>query len=140
VFKRILIAHDGSDRAHAAFDAAVKLALELNAKLHMVSVEEDVPRYAENVDEVREAKEESDSYFGRLALHCRQRALLKGLEMETTTLVGHAVKSIVEFAREQRFDLLVVGFAGHSSIYEHVWGGTSHNLARLAPCSVLLVK
>ncbi len=106
----------------------------------MVSVEEDLPRYAEDLDEVREAKEESDFYFDKLALHSRQRASLKGLEIQTTILVGHAVKSIVEFAREQRFDLLVVGFAGHSSIYEHVWGGTSHNLSRLAPCSVLVVK
>lgn len=140
MFKRILIAHDGSDRAQAAFDAAVKLALELNAKLQMVSVEEDLPRYAEDLDEVREVKEESDSYFGKLAVHCRQRAFLKGLEIGTTVLSGHAVKSIVDFARAQQSDLLVIGFSGHSSIYEHVWGGTSHNLARLAPCSVLVVK
>jgi len=140
MFKRILVAHDGSDRAQAAFDAAVKLAVELNATLHMVSVEEDLPRYAEDLDEVREAKEESDSYFGKLALHSRQRASLKGLDIETTILAGHAVKSIVDFAREQRFDLLVVGFVGHSSIYEHVWGGTSHSLSRLSPCSVLVVK
>jgi len=138
--RRILVAHDGSDLGQKAFDAAVVLALELDAKLHMVSVEEDLPRYAEVVDEVREAKEESDSYFGKLALHCRQRAALKGLAIETTILTGHAVKSIVDFAREGCFDLLVIGFAGHSSIYERVWGGTSQNLTRWSPCSVLVVK
>jgi nucleotide-binding universal stress UspA family protein len=50
------------------------------------------------------------------------------------------VKAIVDFAAQGEFDLLVVGFTGHSAIYEHLWGGTSQNLARMAHCSVLVVK
>jgi nucleotide-binding universal stress UspA family protein len=38
------------------------------------------------------------------------------------------------------FDLLVVGFTGHSAVYEPLWGGASHNLTRMAPCSVMVVK
>jgi nucleotide-binding universal stress UspA family protein len=37
-------------------------------------------------------------------------------------------------------DLLVVGFMGHSRIFERVWGSTSQTLTRLAPCSVLVAK
>jgi nucleotide-binding universal stress UspA family protein len=42
--------------------------------------------------------------------------------------------------REQRFDLLVVGFMGHSQLYERIIGGTTDRLVRLAPCTVLVVK
>jgi nucleotide-binding universal stress UspA family protein len=53
---------------------------------------------------------------------------------------GHEVETTVTFAREHGFDLLVIGFMGHSRIYERIWGGTSQNLTRLAPCSVLVIK
>lgn len=43
MFKRILVAHDGSDGAHRAFDLGVELAAATSATLHMISVEEDLP-------------------------------------------------------------------------------------------------
>ena len=46
----------------------------------------------------------------------------------------------IRFCQEGGFDLLVIGFMGHSRIFERVWGSTSQTLTRLAPCSVLVVK
>jgi nucleotide-binding universal stress UspA family protein len=141
MFNRILVAHDGSDGAQRAFDAAVELALQLGERrLQMISVEEDLPIHAETIDQIAEEKENEDSYFGQLAAQAKRRASLKGVQLEAAVVPGHEVKSIVEFAREQQCDLLVVGFTGHSRIYEHLWGGTSQNLTLLAPCSVLVVK
>lgn len=140
MIERILIAHDGSDGAFKAFDAAVELASRLGAKLHMVSVEEDLPRYAETIDEVAEQKEREDGYFAQLAAQCRQRAALSRVELGTSVVAGHEVKAIIEFARDGGFDLLVIGYTGHSRIYDHLWGGTSQNLTRMAPCSVLVVR
>lgn len=142
MFKHILIAHDGSDGARRAFDAAVALASELHAQLHMICVEEDLPRHVEEetLEAIREEKESADSYFGQLAGQAARRAALRDVKLECTILPGHEVKTIVEFTRARGFDLLVIGFTGHSRIYEHIWGGTSQNLASLAPCSVLVVK
>jgi nucleotide-binding universal stress UspA family protein len=140
MFDSILIAHDGSDGAQKAFDAALELALRYQAKLHMISVEEDLPRYAETVAEVSEASEEASRYFGQLAEHAKRRAAMRSVELECTIVAGHEVKAIVDFVRARGFRLLVVGFTGHSRIHDSLWGGTSQNLARLAPCSVLVVK
>lgn len=140
MFERILIAHDGSDGARKAFDVAVELAAGLRAGLHMISVEEDLPMHAQTMAEVSEEKEDEDSYFSQLGQQARRRASLKGVDLGCTVVAGHEVKSIVEFARDGGFDLLVVGYTGHSRIYEHIWGGTSQNLTHLAPCSVLVVK
>jgi hypothetical protein len=60
--------------------------------------------------------------------------------LECAVVAGHEVKAIVDFAAQGGFDLLVAGFTGHSAVYEHLWGGTSHNLTRMAHCSVLVVK
>jgi nucleotide-binding universal stress UspA family protein len=62
------------------------------------------------------------------------------VEIETHVFPGHDVETIVNFCREGGFDLLVVGFMGHSRIYERIWGSTSQTLTRLSPCSVLVVK
>jgi nucleotide-binding universal stress UspA family protein len=140
MLQKILIAHDGSDGAQKAFEAAVELAARLNLSLHLVSVEEDLPQYAQTMDEVSQEKEQEDSYFGQLASQCRRRAALSGVALESSIVAGHEVKSIVDFARQGGFDLLVIGYTGHSRIYDHLWGGTSQNLARMAPCSVLVVK
>ncbi|HLJ51138.1 MAG TPA: universal stress protein [Bryobacteraceae bacterium] len=142
MFHRILIANDGSDGALRALDAALDLATAVGCAVHMISVEEDLPKHAEaeSLDEIREEKNREDTYFGKLGQHAIQRAALKGVTLEHTIVSGHEVKSVVEFARSGRFDLLVVGYVGHSKLYDHLWGGTSQNLTRLSPCSVLVVK
>jgi nucleotide-binding universal stress UspA family protein len=140
MYRHILIANDGSDGALRALDTAIELASALAARLHMISVEDDLPKHAETIDEIEEEKEEADSYFGKVAAHARAQAAMRKIDLQCTVVSGHEVKSIVDFARENGFDLLVVGFRGHSRLYDRIRGGTSQNLARLAPCSVLVVK
>jgi nucleotide-binding universal stress UspA family protein len=140
MFENMLVANDGSEGGLKAFDAAVELASRLHANLHMVSVEEDLPRHALTIDELEEEKETADSYYGQLGDQCRRRAALHGITLTYSIIAGHEVKAIIDFARQGRFNLLVVGFTGHSRIYDQIWGGISQNLTRLAPCSVLIVK
>jgi nucleotide-binding universal stress UspA family protein len=140
MFGQILIAHDGSDSARKAFDTAVQLAATLGAHLRMICVEEEIPRHAEVIDELREEKDRADSYFGQLAEQCRTRAAIDSVDIATVIVPGHAVKVIGDFVQENAIDLLVIGFTGHSRIYEHIWGGTAHNLTGSVRCNVLVVK
>jgi nucleotide-binding universal stress UspA family protein len=140
VIEQILVAHDGSDSARKAFDFAVDLSARLGARLRMICVEEEIPRHAEVIDELREAMDRADSYFGLLADRCRARAALYSVELDTVILPGHAVKVIGDFVLENDIDLLVIGFTGHSRIYEHIWGGTAHNLTGTVRCNILVVK
>jgi nucleotide-binding universal stress UspA family protein len=137
MFEKILVAHDGSDGAQKAFDVAVELASRPHASLHMISVEEDLPHYALTMMEVDEQKQVEDTYFGQLAAQAKRRAALRSVALGYSIVPGHEVRAIVDFATEGSFDLLVVGFTGHSTAYEHLWGGTSHNLPECltAACS-----
>ena len=140
MIERILIAHDGSDSARKAFDFAVELTARVGAHLRMICVEEEIPRHAEVIDELREAKDRADSYFGQLAEHCKTRAAMHSVDLETVIVPGHAVQVIGDFVQQNGIDLLVIGFTGHSRIYEHIWGGTAHNLTGTVRCNVLVVK
>jgi nucleotide-binding universal stress UspA family protein len=59
---------------------------------------------------------------------------------EGRRVAGHAVPTIVELVEREAFDLLVVGFMGHSAIYNRLIGSTTDRLVELAPCPVLVVK
>ncbi len=82
------------------------------------------------------------------AAECLQRTIIQAgltatasrVRLTPHVLAGHEVQTILTFIAEHRFDLLVVGFMGHSKIFGQEWGSTSQNLTRLAPWSVLVVK
>ena len=92
------------------------------------------------VGEVVEAKQEAVDYFRRVTKEAEQAALAHGLRLTSHVVPGHEVETIVKFAKEHGFDLLVIGFMGHSKIFGRIWGSTSQNLTKLSPCTVLVVK
>lgn len=63
-----------------------------------------------------------------------------GVSLLPHVVMGHEVKSIVDFIEEREYDILVIGFVGHSALYDRVMGGTCQSLVQLAPCAVLVVK
>lgn len=140
MFHKILVAIDGSDGSNNALRYAIDVAKHYGADLHSISIEAQLSHYAATVGEVIEAKQEATEYFRRVVEGAEQVAEAAGIHLTAHVLPGHEVESIVRFAKDHGHDLLVIGFMGHSRIYERIWGGTSQNLTRLAPCSVLVVK
>lgn len=136
---KILLGLDGSPTSFKALEEAINLAKLYNAQLHTISVEE-LPHFSETVSEVEEEKESEDSKYNTFILKANELAAAKNFTLETHVLVGHEVKTIVEFIKKFKFDLLVIGFVGNSAIYERVMGSTCQSLVRIAPCSVLVVK
>lgn len=140
MFKKILIANDGSAGAKLALKVAIDLAKRYDAELHSISVEEGVPHYAATIGEVDEFRREANEYFRKVNEEAGELAKKESIELKTKVLAGHEVETIVNFARGGEFDLLVIGFMGHSKIFGRVWGSTSQNITKLAPCTVIVVK
>lgn len=140
MYHKVLVANDGSDPARKAVEAAADLAAHYQAELWSISVEEDLPKYAGTIGEVEEVKAQRNGYFAQVNEEAKAIAAAHGVEMKCEVRAGHEVETILTFAAEGNFDLLVIGFMGHSALFGRVWGSTSQNLARLSPCSVLLVK
>ncbi len=139
MYARILVANDGSPGARKALAAAIELARCFGAALHMITVEE-MPRFPASIDEVAEEKDEANHRFAPVIAAARAQAAAAGLSLETHLVPGHVAEAIVRLIEERRFDLLVVGFMGHSQLYERIIGGATDRLVRLAPCAVLVVK
>ena len=139
MLKKILVGLDGSKGSFKALEEGLLLAMLAGIELHTISVEE-VPRFPGTIGEVIEEKEAADTRFGVAIAQAREMAEAKGVTLRSRVVIGHEVKTIVEFVKEHGYDMLVVGFLGHSALYDRIMGGTCQNLVRLAPCAVLVVK
>jgi nucleotide-binding universal stress UspA family protein len=139
VFTQIVVANDGSEGGFKALTMACELAKLCDAALHMISVEE-LPDFPASIDEVVEIKDAENHKFHDVLERARAMSRTKGIKLDAEVVVGHAVTSIVERVKALKADLLIVGFMGHSALYERIIGGTADRLVRLAPCPVLVVK
>lgn len=140
MFKKILVAYDGSEGAKKALKTAINIAKEYNAELHSISVEEGIPHYAATIGEVEEFRKEANEYFKKINEEAIEEAKKAGIKLHVKVQAGHEVETIVHYAKEGNFDLLVIGFMGHSKIFGRVWGSTSQNITKLSPCTVMVVK
>ncbi len=69
----------------------------------------------------------------------RVGSTLKSL-FATKELTGNAKRKLVDFAREEKADLIVMGATG-ADFFEHLLlGSTTHYVIDHAPCDVLIVK
>ena len=139
MYSKILVANDGSPGALKALAAAIALAKREGGALHMVTVEE-LPRFPASIDEVDEEKAQVNHRLAPVIEAARAQARADGVAFEVHLLPGQPVHTIVALADEEHFELLVVGFMGHTRLYEQIIGSTTERLVRLAPCAVLVVK
>jgi nucleotide-binding universal stress UspA family protein len=139
MFEKILCANDGSERAFHALALAIELAKENNSELHMVSVEE-IDYMPEFIEEVREEIGTAARRFHKVLQKAREMAEQGRVKLQTHVLAGHPVRDIVELAAELKADLLVIGSAGHSELYERMLGSRADRIVHLAGCPVLVVR
>jgi nucleotide-binding universal stress UspA family protein len=140
MFRKILAALDGSEGSWRAMRAAINLAREQRAELWALSVEDHLPRFAATVGEMEEEKDFANHAYQRLQQEARILAGEAGVLLHTDIVAGHAAQSIVEYAKQHGFDLIVVGHSGHSGVWANFLGTTTEKISRHAPCSVLIVR
>jgi nucleotide-binding universal stress UspA family protein len=139
VFTLIVVANDGSEGGFKALALGCDVAKRCGAALHMISVEE-LPDFPASIDEIVEIKDAENHKYHDVLERARAVAAASGVALATQVVAGHAVASVVERVKALNADLLVVGFMGHSALYERIIGGTTDRLVRLAPCPVLVAK
>jgi nucleotide-binding universal stress UspA family protein len=140
MFKKILLAYDGSEGANRALDAGLKLAQLHRAELWALTVQEGVPRFSATVDEVQEEQAFANQHTLEVLDAARTRAREGGFDLQTMKRLGHPAQTIIQVAGEGDFDLILVGHSGLSGVWAKFLGTTAEKVSRHAPCSVLIVR
>ena len=142
MFKKILVPLDGSMAAEKALTYAEEMTRIHGAQLHLVSVCAlaglDFPveaGYYISPQMIESQLKSQLKYLSTVQSDLRLRgteALIHGLE-------GNAVQKVLEFAEAEKFDLILLTSHGRTSFKRLFLGSVAENIARLAPCPVLLV-
>ncbi len=139
MFKRIMLASDGSEHSLRAAEKAIELA-----KCNQASFVE-VVYVADN----SKAKSEVLQNWNQLGIEeSRSRKIQKtedkakeaGIHFEVKILRGEPAPTLIEYANKNKFDVIVIGSRGLNILQEMVLGSVSHKVAKYAKCPVLIVK
>jgi nucleotide-binding universal stress UspA family protein len=146
VFGSILVGTDGSETASTAVRHAIGLAVDLRARLQIVSA------YEPTADErllLERTQVPADIEWTvnpradvlELLERARSSAREAGVsEVETFARQGDAADAILDVAEERGADLIVVGNKGMTGAKRFLLGSVPNKVSHHAPCSVLIVR
>ncbi len=140
MYHKILLAYDGSPGARRALDVVLQLALLTHAEVWALGVEERLPHLAATIDEMEEEKAFANHFYEEHLQTAYLLARKQGVNLNKVVRAGHAARTIIDFAREDNFDLVVLGRSGHSGVWAMFLGTTAEKVSRHVPCNVLLVR
>ena len=162
LFKKILVPYDGSEPSNHALEQAIDLAKlaktnnndNVQVILLYVAQEVLVPPIIERpmrspktgqVSTVSELIEELNeevktNMLKMLGEKKKKYASYGGILIETKSLVGYPASKIIEFANNEKVDLIVIGNIGLSGLSKvKALGSVSRSVSERASCPVLIV-
>ena len=143
-YTKVVVGTDGSESSYRAVDRAARLAADAGATLVIAcayvpadprSVSQAADQLGDDAYQIRGDNPAEASVRG-----ARERALVAGAtQLETRTVRGAPVESLIKLADEVDADLLVVGNKGLNSLTGRLLGSVPADAARRATCDVLIV-
>lgn len=139
MFKKILLAADGSLHSLRAAEKAIEIA-----KLNPYSFVDVV-----YVVDGKTSKEDVLHNWNQIDTETKRRKKMEMIEKkaqkdhvnyDVKIIRGEPGPTIVKFANDHQYDLVVIGSRGLNMMQEMVLGSVSHKVAKRVKCPVLIVK
>jgi nucleotide-binding universal stress UspA family protein len=141
--KNVLVATDFSEPSEAALNYGRELARSFGAKLHVLHVADNIymqygaEGYSGGLPDLQQEIEEAARVRLDGLLDQEDRTMLRA---EAVILAGTAkAAAIVEYAKENTIDLIVMGTHGRGAISHLLLGSVAERVVRTAGCPVLSV-
>jgi nucleotide-binding universal stress UspA family protein len=135
--QHILVPLDFSPYAEQALAYALELASICQARvtlLHVMhlplTVEVDLHAYLPQIEAA--ARQQMETY--------QRRVQAAGLSGDLVLVHGVPFQEIIETAKDQQIDLIVMGTHGRTGLPHLFLGSVAEKVVRLAPCSVLVTR
>ncbi len=139
--KKVLVPIDFSDYSKSALKYAVNFSKLFNAEIILIYVVEPViypldfsmgqiamPSFSTEWD--ARAKEELDK-LAKKEINSSVKTIIK---------TGKPFLEIIETAKEEDIDLIIIATHGHTGVEHIIFGSTAEKVVRKAPCPVLTLR
>lgn len=139
MYKRIMVAVDGSENSHRAAKHAAQLAsLSTEAVVEVLYVLE----YDRTRTDVIHNAVSDDLHIDRKRRLTPIEEAFEQLNIPFQLIIKHGDPgpTIVNYANSNAFDLVVLGSRGLNSFQEMVLGSVSHKVAKRVTAPILIVK
>ncbi len=159
MFKKILVPYDGSKPSENALKAAINLAESVNENLEIIllTIVQEIPvppmilegrfHSTKTGEEtslqgiIKELHQDLKSAELQKLNDIKNKNESSGFRIKTKVIVGHAQDEIIEFAKDEGVDLIIIGNVGLSGIKKiKTLGSVSRSVSERAPCPVMIVR
>ena len=143
---KILVAVDGSDPSFNASTYAIDFAKRNGAELIVLYIVSPVPysqfEYA-NIGRMKEIESnEMEKAQREVVDKVKQKATENNVSVKTEVLIKYTsvVKEIVEYAEDNKVDMIVIGSRGVTGLKKILLGSVAIGVVTYSHCPVLVVK
>ncbi len=139
MFKRIVVAIDGSKHSYRTLEYAKQLAGQPDAVIWLVHA---FPHTSDllGYDEYEKLIARREGRGQKILDEARRILGETEGEVWEELLEGPPAEAILNVAKARRADLIIVGSRGNSTFKELLVGSVSHKVLHHAPCPVMLVR
>ena len=143
-YKKVLFCTDFSGNADDAFEYAYGVAKRDRGFLYILHVVPDNPHqaYVEGYLDAEAAEQIQRAIREDLERNYRERyasKMAKGVSFEVVTKSGREAEEILEFAKKEQVDLIVMGTHGRTGMEHVFFGSVAEKVIRHSPIPVLVI-
>ena len=145
--KKILVAIDGTPQSDKAAEEAIRMASgsssQFISRIYAMLVLPNAPTatYTDFVPTAPVTETDKwDELRRRIFYVIEKYALEYNVPLEMIIEYGAPADKLLEFAKKEQVDVIVIGSSGKGFLQRKLKGSVSHKVASNAPCSVYIVR
>jgi nucleotide-binding universal stress UspA family protein len=141
--KKVLVPIDFSDYSKSALKYAVNFAKSFNADIILIYVVEPViypPDFSMGQIAMPSINTEWDDRAKDELQKLAKSEIAEIANVKTIIKTGKPFVEIIETAKEENIDLIIIATHGHSGVEHILFGSTAEKVVRKAPCPVLTLR
>jgi len=140
MIKKILVPTDGSAHARKALEYASDFASKYQATVHLIHVIVPLHSVPEGYVD-RQIEDHQQKVAEKIIEEAEKEMKKKDVESyQSTILQGNPAQEIIEFARDNNVDMIIMGSRGAGMFETFMLGSVSHSVCHLADCTCVTVK
>jgi nucleotide-binding universal stress UspA family protein len=135
LYQKILVPIDGSGNSKRALLEAIKIAKMTSGFITLLHVQNNRSAMLQSPNPLNKNIAQNS-----LLVDGQRSVRAEGIHVESMLLEGNIIDTILRVAKEENFDLIVIGARGLSKLEEILMGSVSHGVVEKASCPVIVTK